>query len=206
MVAGPGGGWVIAYLVLLALIAAERVSELVRSRRNAAWAVAHGGVEVGQRHFRVMAALHALFLPACAAEVLFLDRPFVPALGLSMLAVAIYAQTLRARAIAALGPRWNVRTIVVPGLPPVETGPYRFVRHPNYVAVVLEGFAIPLVHTAWWTAIVFSVLNAAVLMVRIRCEEALLASQCDTEGRLDALPRFVPRFGTHTRASSRGGR
>lgn len=188
------GPWVLAYLILLALVAGERVSELVRSRRNAAWAEARGGVEVGTRHFRVMAVLHALFLPACAAEVVLLDRPFVPALGFSMLGVTIFAQILRARAVAALGPRWNVRTIVVPGLPPVEDGPYRFVRHPNYVAVVLEGFAIPLIHTAWWTAIGFSLLNAAVLTVRIRCEETLIASHCDAEGRLDALPRFVPRF------------
>ena len=200
------GPWVPAYLALLALIAAERVSELVRSRRNAAWADERGGVEVGQRHFRVMALLHALFLPACAAEVLLLDRPFVPSLGFPMLAAVIFAQLLRARAIAALGPRWNVRTIVVPGLPPVEDGPYRFVRHPNYVAVVLEGFAIPLVHTAWWTAIGFSVLNAAVLTVRIRCEEAALASHCDAEGRLDALPRFVPRPAAHARGPSGGTR
>jgi len=186
---------VIAYLVLLGLIALERIAELVRSRRNAAWAMSRGGVEVGQVHFRFMAGLHALFLPACAAEVILLSRPFVPALGLSMLAVAVLAQALRAWAVGTLGSRWNVRTIVVPGMPPVTGGPYRFVRHPNYVAVILEGFAIPLLHGAWWTAIAFTVLNIPVLAIRIRCEEAALASHSDSGGRLESLPRFVPRIG-----------
>src|SRR5690606_7059571 len=150
---------VTAYLVFLGLIAAERVAELVRSRRNVAWALAHGGVEVGQGHFRVMTALHAVFLPACALEVWLLERPFIPLLGIPMRALVAGAQALRYWAVATLGRRWNVRVVAVPGLPVVTAGPYRLVRHPNYVAVVVELAAIPLVHTAWWTALVFSLLN-----------------------------------------------
>jgi methyltransferase len=183
---------VTAYLALLAALAAERLVELRISRRNAAWARARGGVEVGQRHFPAMAALHTGFLIACAAEVVLLGRPFVPALGWPMLALAAAAQALRYWAIASLGARWNVRVIVLPGAPVVSSGPYRWLRHPNYLAVVLEGFAIPLIHSAWLTAAGFSAANAMLLAVRIRCEERALARHCDYGARLGALPRFVP--------------
>lgn len=180
------------YLVLLALLAAERGVELRLSRRNAALAFAQGGIERGQRHFRVMKLLHTAFFAACAAEVVLLRRPFLPALGAAMLAVALGAQALRWWAIASLGPRWNVRVIVVPGAPAVRRGPYRFLRHPNYLAVVLEGFAVPLVHGAWLTALVFSAANAVLLAVRIRCEEEALADHCAYADRLGDLPRWLP--------------
>jgi methyltransferase len=184
---------VIAYVALLALIALERLAELRRSRRNAAWALERGGIELGRRHFRAMVVAHALFLPACALEVWMLDRPFVPALGWPMLGLVVLAQALRAWVVATLGRRWNVRTIVIPGEPVVAGGPYRFVRHPNYVAVILEAFAVPLVHSAWLTAIVFTAVNVPLLAVRIRCEEDALAFHSDPGRRLDRLPRFIPR-------------
>lgn len=185
----------IAYFALLGLIGVERLAELRRSRRNAGRAFDRGGIELGRRHFRAMAVAHALFLPACALEVWVLDRPFVPALGWPMLGLVVLAQGLRAWVVATLGPRWNVRTIVVPGERVVTGGPYRFVRHPNYVAVILEAFAVPLIHSAWLTAIVFTAVNVPLLAVRIRCEEAALAAHADLERRLDGLPRFVPRLG-----------
>jgi len=181
------------YVALLAGLALERLHELRRSRRNATWAIAQGGIERGERHFRVMTLLHGGFLAACAAEVVLLHRPFVPALGLPMLAIALVAQALRYWAIATLGPRWNVRVIVLPGAPAITSGPYRFFRHPNYVAVVLEGFAVPLVHGAWLTALAFTLANACLLAVRIRCEERALREHCDYDARLGAAPRFVPR-------------
>ena len=181
-----------AYLVLLVLIALERLLELARSRRNAAWAFARGGIEVGRGHFRFMTVLHTLFLPACALEVWLLDRQFVLALGLPMLGLVLLAQGLRWWAVATLGRRWNVRTIVVPGLPVVRRGPYRFVRHPNYVAVILEGIAVPLVHGAWLSAAGFTLLNLPLLAIRVRCEEEALAEHSDY-ARLEDVPRFVPR-------------
>ena len=181
------------YLALLAALGLERLYELRLSTRNAAWAMSQGGVEYGHAHFRVMALLHATFLAACAGEVVLLGRPFAAWLGFPMLALAIAAQALRYWAIRTLGPRWNVRVIVVPGAPVVTGGPYRFLRHPNYVAVVVEGFAIPLVHGAWLTALVFSIANALLLAVRIRCEERALAAHCDYAVRFAGAPRFVPR-------------
>ena len=98
-----------------------------------------------------------------------------------MLALVVASQALRWWCIATLGRRWNTRVIVVPGLPPVRSGPYRLFRHPNYVAVVVEGVALPLVHAAWITALVFTVLNAALLTVRIRAEDAALATLPERE-------------------------
>jgi methyltransferase len=163
-----------AYLALVALVACQRLAELRLSRGNAGKAFARGGIEYGRGHFPAMAALHAAFLCSCALEVVLLRRPFPGALGWTALCAFLLAQGLRYWAIASLGERWNVRVIVVPGDLPVARGPYRFLRHPNYLAVAIEMVALPLVHGAFFTAIVFSTLNAALLRLRIRIEEVAL--------------------------------
>jgi methyltransferase len=179
-----------AYLAFLVLLALERVLELWISRRNARASFARGGVEVGRGHYRVMAALHTAFLLSCAVEVVGLGRPFPGAPGWAALAGALAAQGLRYWAIATLGERWNTRVIVVPSEPPVVSGPYRWVRHPNYIAVIAEIALVPLVHGAWLTALAFSIANAALLTVRIRAEERALggAYAVAFAGR----PRFIP--------------
>lgn len=161
------------YVGLVVAVALERLAELVVSRRNLAWARSHSGREYGFGHYPFMVALHMGLLVACIVEAT--HRSFVPALGWPMLAVVVLAQALRWWCITVLGPRWNTRIIVVPGLPLVDRGPYRWLRHPNYVAVVLEGIALPLVHSAWVTAVVFTAVNAALLRVRISTENAALA-------------------------------
>lgn len=166
------------YGLLVAAVAAERVAELVVARRNERWSTARGATVAGQGHYPAMVALHTGLLAGCLAEAALADRPFVPALAWPMLAVLVGAQGLRWWCIRSLGPRWNTRVIVVPGLPLVAKGPYRWgwLRHPNYVAVVAEGVALPLVHTAWVTALVFTVLDAVLLTVRVRCENRALAA------------------------------
>lgn len=165
------------YTVLVLATGAERIAELVVSSRNARWSFARGGVEYGRGHFPPMVALHTGLLLACLAEVWLLDRPFLPWLGWPMLVLVVASQALRWWCIATLGPRWNTRVIVVPNLPLVARGPYRWLHHPNYVAVVVEGFALPLVHSAWITAVVFTVLNAVLLLAfRIPCENRALAT------------------------------
>jgi methyltransferase len=165
-------GW---YALLIAAVAAERVAELIVSERNLAWSRARGGVEFGTGHYPAMVILHTGLLGGCLVEAIALHRPFMPALGWPMLAVVLAAQGLRWWCIATLGHQWNTRVVVVPGTARVGDGPYRFVAHPNYVAVVLEGVALPLVHTAWITALVFTVLNAALLRRRIAVENLALA-------------------------------
>ena len=119
--------------------------------------------------------MHSLFLPSCALEVWVLSRPWRPALGFSMLALVALTMALRYWAISTLGRRWNTRVVIVPGRELVSGGPYRWMRHPNYLAVVVEIAALPLVHGAWGTAIAFSLLNLLVLRVRLSVEEAALA-------------------------------
>lgn len=180
------------YLGFLAVLGGERLFELALSRKNAARAFAAGAVEVGQGHFRVMAFVHTAFLVACGAEVLVLGRAFPGTLGWLALGAAAAAQALRYWAIATLGPRWNVRVIVTPGVPPVTGGPYRFVRHPNYVAVAAEMLFVPLIHGAWLTAVSFSIANALLLWVRIRTEEAALGETY--ANAFAARRRFLPRL------------
>ncbi|GFG52434.1 hypothetical protein CQY20_16140 [Mycolicibacterium agri] len=163
------------YALLVVVVALERVAELVVSRRNLAWSRARGGVEFGARHYPAMVVLHTGLLAGCVLEVLLLHRPFVPALGWTMFALVLASQALRWWCIATLGRQWNTRVVVVPDAARVAAGPYRYVPHPNYVAVVVEGFALPLVHSAWITAVLFSVLNAALLRVRLAVENDALA-------------------------------
>jgi methyltransferase len=163
-----------AYYLFILVVAAERLVELAVARRNAAWAIAHGGKEFGRRHYPVMVVMHALLLVACIVEVWAMHRPFIPGLGWPMVAVVVFSTVVRWWCIAVLGKYWNTRIIVIPGAPLVRRGPYRWLNHPNYAAVTAEVKALPLVHSAWLTAIVFSIANALVLNVRIREENAAL--------------------------------
>jgi methyltransferase len=162
------------FTILVALVGVERLAEMVVSKRNAAWSFERGGRESGASHYPIMVVLHTGFLVAMLVEA-WVRRPEVAAwLAWSMLAFVVAAQGLRWWCIATLGPRWNTRVIVVPGLPLVTAGPYRLFSHPNYVAVVVEGLALPLVHASWITAVAFTVLNAALLSVRLRVENQAL--------------------------------
>jgi methyltransferase len=179
-------GW--AFLAALAL---ERGAELAVSSRNARRALARGGIEVGRGHYPAMVLFHAGFLLACAAERLLWPARWPLAATLAALALALGAQGLRWWAVAALRGRWTTRVVVVPGEPPVTAGPYRFVRHPNYLAVVVELLATPLVLGAWRTAVAFTLGNAILLAVRIRAEERALGPAW--REAFAGRPRLVPR-------------
>ena len=164
------------YVGLVAAVVVARGVELAVSERNRRWSMAQGGVESGAGHYPMMVLLHTGLLAGAVVEVLVLDRPFLPWLGWPMLALLVASHGLRWWCISSLGRQWCTRIVVVPGRSAVTSGPYRFLRHPNYLAVVLEGIALPLVHTAWVTAGVFTVANAALLRVRIAAEEQALRS------------------------------
>ena len=182
----------VLYTAFIALIAAGRLFELRVAKRNLGALLARGGVEVAPEHYRWMVLLHTLFLLACPLEVWLLDRPFLPWLGIPMLVLAVLAAGLRLWVIRTLDGRWTTRIVVLPQVTPVAGGPYRFLRHPNYVAVIAEMLALPLVHTAWLTAVVFSLLNAWLLRVRIRAEEKGLASVSDYDAVFADRPRLLP--------------
>lgn len=171
-----------AFVGLVVVVALARLVELSVAARHLRWARERGGVERGAGHYPVMVALHSALLVGAPLEVWLADRPLVPALAASMLVLLVLAHALRWWCITSLGPQWNTRVVVVPGLPLVTRGPYRWLRHPNYVAVVVEGFALPLVHGAWVTAILFTVADLALLRWRIRVEEQAMAELAGPPG------------------------
>ncbi len=178
----------LGYLVLLVV---ERLVELVLSDRNARRALAAGGVEAGRGHYPVMVLFHAAVLVACAAEPLLWPRPWPLAASLAALAAALLAQGLRWWAVASLGGRWSTRVVVLPGAAPATGGPYRLLKHPNYLAVVLEVAAVPLIGGALLTAALATLGNAALLAVRIPAEERALGEPWARAfaGRGRLLPR-----------------
>jgi methyltransferase len=164
------------YLLLIGAVAVERLAEVVVAERHRSVSKERGGVEFGAGHYPAMVTLHTALLAGCLLEPVLLHRPFIPALGWPMLLIAVAAQALRWWCITTLGYQWNTRVIVIPGAERITGGPYRFLPHPNYVAVIAEGIALPLVHTAWITAVVFTILNAVLLRTRIHVENGALAS------------------------------
>ena len=164
-----------AALVFVAALSAQRLLELALSKRHAEALRARGAVEHGRRHFPLFVLVHVLLIVGIVVEVFVLGAQPSQAWPL-WAAVFACGQLLRYAAIRALGPFWNVRVLVVPGAPLVRSGPYRFLRHPNYVAVVMELLAAPLLFGAWRTALVVSALNAVALWIRIRCEERALTT------------------------------
>ncbi|ELS57999.1 isoprenylcysteine carboxyl methyltransferase family protein [Streptomyces viridochromogenes] len=164
----------VLFTALVVAVGLERVAELALSRRNAAWSLTRGGVEHGRGHYPLMVVLHTGLLVGALTEVWMRRPDAVAVLAWTMLPLVAASQGLRWWCIATLGRQWNTRVIVVPGAPRVISGPYRWIPHPNYVAVVIEGLALPLVHSAWGTALVFTAVNGCLLATRIRTENAAL--------------------------------
>jgi methyltransferase len=158
----------------VALVGLQRVAELLLSRRHERLLRARGAVERGRGHYPLIVALHVLWLLSTLVEGL-LRGPDPPAYWPVPLALFLLAQPLRYWALFSLGECWNTRILVVPGTKPIRRGPYRYLRHPNYVVVAAEIFTFPLIFGAWITAVVFSTLNAALLYVRIKSENRALA-------------------------------
>lgn len=169
----------------------ERLVELVIARRNERWVRQLGGIEAGAGHYPWMVLLHTLFLISCPAEVWLFDRPLIPGLAAIMLILLAGSFAVRYWTIATLGRRWTTRVYSLPGTPVVTSGPYRWLRHPNYSAVLVETVALPMVHTAWLTAAVFTLANTLLLRVRIGVEEQALRQHCEYDERF-GLARGAP--------------
>ena len=177
------------FTALVALLITQRVLELLLAEKNRRWSLAHGGVESGQQHYPVIVGMHVLYYGSLIFERHYFSRAWNPAWPL-WLGILILAQVLRIWVIVTLGRLWNTRIIVIPGRSLVRSGPYRFVRHPNYVVVAVELAAVALLCGAYLTALCFTVANALVLRVRIREEELALKQLADAHHV--QLPRFVP--------------
>jgi len=183
-----------SYLFLLLAVIVQRLLEVRISRTNEAELRELGAREHAAEQMPIMIALHATWLVSCLLEVWLFHRPLTRWLALTSLVLFCAGQALRIFAISALGNRWTVKVITVPGKPPVVGGIFRYLRHPNYVGVVLEIFALPLIHGAYLTAILFSIANGLLLQRRIRAEEAALNEDNDYSERFRDLPRMVPKL------------
>lgn len=175
-------------------LALQRVWELRLSRRNAAALLASGGREHAAAHYRTMKLLHTGWFLAMLVEVFLLRRRYRPRLAAVASAVFVLGQSLRYAAIRALGARWTTRVITVPGAKVVNTGIYRYLRHPNYLGVVLELATVPLIHGAYLTSILFSLANGLLLRTRIRAEESALRRDSAYDTFLVERSRFLPRL------------
>jgi methyltransferase len=180
------------YLALVAVVAVERLLEVGLSRRHRRALRAAGAEEVPEPGFRWMVLLHVATLVAAPLEVVVLRRRARAGLAAGAGAGLALAGLLRWWVIRTLGQHWNVRIVDSTRLGVVDDGPYRWVRHPNYVAVALELAALPLVHSAWLTALAAGGANALVLRRRVAAEEAVLLADPEYRRLMGGRPRFVP--------------
>ena len=183
---------VVLFLVLLVAVAAMRIFELRISKKHQREITSRGGEKAKDPVFPCMAMFHILVLIGAAAEVVFLHRPFIPALAFPMLALFVFANIVRWWVIRTLGEHWNVQVMDSTKLGVITTGPFRYVRHPNYAAVFVEMIALPLIHTAWITALAGAVAHAIVLTFRLSAEERVLFADSQYAAAMRSKPRFLP--------------
>ena len=181
-----------AFLWLLLAVALLRLAELRISRRHQSRLAARGAAQIAEPYFRWMVLVHTGVLLCAAVEVLELQRPFVPALAAGMFTLFLVANGMRWWVIRTLGEHWSVQVMDSTRLGVVTAGPYRFVRHPNYAAVFVEMLALPMIHTAWITALAGSVAHAWVLSKRLATEDRVLLANPDYRAAMDRKPRFLP--------------
>jgi methyltransferase len=183
---------VILFLLLLLVVAALRVVELRISKRHQKVLKAQGAGKAKDPIFPVMAMFHTLVLIGAAVEVVFLHRPFLPALAIPMIALFVLANIVRWWVIRTLGQHWNVGVMDSTRLGVITTGPFRYVRHPNYAAVFVEMIALPLIHTAWITALFGAITHILVLSFRLSAEERVLFADPAYSAAMSSKPRFLP--------------
>ena len=180
------------FLALLLAVAALRILELRISRRHQQQMSRRGALKVRDPYFRWMAMFHTLVLAGAAVEVVLLHRPLILALAVPMSALFLAANVVRWWVIRTLGEHWNVQVVDSSRLGFVTAGPFRYVRHPNYAAVFVEMLALPLIHTAWITALVGAALHVVILSLRLSIEDPVLLGNPDYAAAMGSKPRFLP--------------
>lgn len=160
-----------AFLLVMIFLVAQRIAELVVARRNEKWLLANGAVEYGKEHYPLIVILHTAFILSLIAEYMLNGHAFY----WRLLAIYIVLVISKAIVIGTLGHYWNTKIYRIPGSKPVATGIYKYVKHPNYIIVICEISVIPMIFGLYYTAIIFSILNAMMLTVRIRAENKALA-------------------------------
>lgn len=159
-----------SFIVVMIFLVVQRILELVVSRSNEKWLLKNGAVEYGREHYSLIVLLHTCFILSLIVEYAFNGHP----LNVPLLVVYLVLVAAKIAVISTLGRYWNTRIYRIPGSKPVSTGIYKFVKHPNYIIVVCEIIIIPLIFGLYYTAVIFTVLNAMMLTVRIRVENKAL--------------------------------
>jgi methyltransferase len=162
------------FIIFIVFLITQRFTELYISRRNERWLLSQGAIEYGREHYPYIVVLHTLFIVSLIAEYYLSDGQPMSYVFLSLFFVLLI---FKYWVLSSLGYYWNTRIYRIPGTVAVRKGPYKFFKHPNYVDVILEIAIIPLVFHLYYTALIFSVLNAVVLSVRIRVENRVWADQ-----------------------------
>lgn len=177
--------------LLLGSIIIQRFAELFIAKKNEVKMKAQGGIEVGEKHYRYIVLIHVLFFVTFIAEVIIGEKQ-LSSFWPFLLPLFLLVQIGRGWMIHSLGPYWNTKIIIVPKGKVIRKGPYQFMRHPNYLIVALEFIVIPCLFQAYVTAVVFSLLNVLILIIRIPAEEKALVTYTNYETELLGQKRFIP--------------
>ncbi len=161
------------FAVVITIVIIQRLLELIVAKRNETWMRSQGAYEVGAKHYPIMVLMHVTFFISLIVEVFVVNRP-LSSIWIILLLIFLLAQALRVWCLTSLGKFWNTKIIILPGANVVKKGPYAFMRHPNYVIVTTELLVLPLIFSAYFTAILFTLLNVWMLSVRIPVEEKAL--------------------------------
>lgn len=181
----------VGFYLFIFIVISQRFIEIIISKRNANWIKARGGYEVGAAHYKYIVLTHVCFFTSLLAEVTITRPAFIIWVILPFI-IFILAQFGRVWAMSSLAEFWNTKIMVLPGAKVVAKGPYNYIRHPNYLIVVTEIAMLPLMFQAYWTALIFSIINGVILVVRIKVEEQALREVTDYDEVFEKHGRFVP--------------
>ncbi|WP_051044399.1 isoprenylcysteine carboxyl methyltransferase family protein [Pleurocapsa sp. PCC 7319] len=180
------------FMGIIAAIILQRLLELRHSKQNAAYILAQGGREYNDNLLGAVKVLQVSWWMAMIVEVWWLERPFIPVLAAAALLATLAGQVLRYLSMRSLGQRWTLPIMTLPHQPVVDSGIYSYLRHPNWLGVILEIAALPLIHSAYLTAIFFSIANAWLMSKRIKAEERALSEDTNYAYVFGYKPRFIP--------------
>lgn len=166
------------FMLVIGIVIIQRLVELRVAKNNEKWMKAQGAIEAGASHYPFMILLHTAFFISLIVEVVFFDRTLSP-YWVPLLVIFLLAQAARIWCLTSLGKFWNTKIIILPGANVVQKGPYKFIRHPNYVIVCTEILVLPLLFQAYFTAVLFTILNFIILSIRIPAEERALREATD---------------------------
>lgn len=183
----------IFFFFVLALVFIQRLLELRISKRNVAYVLSQGGKEYSSNYIGLIRILHISWFLAMVVEVHYFSRPFIWFLAIIGIIGTLAGQSLRYFSMKALSNRWTLPIMIIPNSPVINKGIYRYLRHPNWLGVVLELALVPLIHTAYFTAIVFSLINAFLMYKRILAEEEALTTHSNYLEVFMHIPRFLPK-------------